>query len=309
MNLIVRRASQKGVKLIVGTLPSNISDWPPVYKRLAGRDKRYSDSVSRIQELLRDRKYQEASDAVTTAFSAYREDAMLYFLRGQIQSAMGAYPDALESFVKARNLDPIPWRTSSELNSIIRRVASGVPGAYLVDLEKVYEEHSKNGLVGFNLIADNVHGTRLGETASAEALIQKMAEIGFLPPSPAVKERCCPVSTFLADVGYLEPKSPLRLHELLKNGIYAMKTPFLNYEISRMYLLEASKVDENSGEVWANLATSTYLSGDFATGAKEFQRATELHHAPLDVNDRETTPYLKQALDYAAGRASDCGAP
>jgi hypothetical protein len=70
MNLIVRRASQKGVKLIVGTLPSNISDWPPVYKRLAGRDKRYSDSVSRIQELLRDRKYQEASDAVTTAFSA-----------------------------------------------------------------------------------------------------------------------------------------------------------------------------------------------------------------------------------------------
>jgi hypothetical protein len=95
----------------------------------------------------------------------------------------------------------------------------------------------------------------------------------------------------------------------LKNGIYAMKTPFLNYEISRMYLLEASKVDENSGELWANLATSTYLSGDFATGAKEFQRATELHHAPLDVNDRETTPYLKQALDYAAGRASDCGAP
>jgi tetratricopeptide (TPR) repeat protein len=310
MNLIVRRASQRGVKLIVGTLPSNISDWPPVYKRLAGRDQRYLDTVSRIQELIRVRKYQEASDAVTAAFSAYPEDAMLYFLRGQIQSAMGNFADARDSFVKARDLDPFPWRTSSQLNSIIRRAATGVPGVYLLDLERVYEEHSKNGLVGFDLIADNVHGTPLGESISAESLIQEMAKIGFLPLSRKVEEECCPVGAFLAGVGYLEPKSPLRLRFLLNNGTYVMKTPFLNYDLSRKYFLEAREVDENSWVVWANLATSSYLTGDFATGAKELQRATDLHHGPLDVNDSIITPYLKQALDYSAGRASGCpGSP
>ena len=109
LNQIVKRVRQKGVPLILCTLPSNLSDWPPVYKRLPGRDRRYIDAVSRIQELLRGGKYQEASDAVTTGFSRYPQDAMLYFLRGQIQAAMGAYADARESFVKARDLDPEPY--------------------------------------------------------------------------------------------------------------------------------------------------------------------------------------------------------
>jgi tetratricopeptide (TPR) repeat protein len=274
MNLIVERARQRGVKVIVGTLPSNLADWPPVYKRLPGRDQPYRDTIAGIQKLLRDRRYQEASDAVTAGFSLYRDDAMLYFLHGKIQSAMGNYPDARDSFVKARDLDPIPVRTSSQLNSIIRKVASGDNGVYLVDLEKLYEEHADNGLVGFDLILDNVHSTPLGESIITETMIQKMNEIGFLPFSPTLRE-CCPVSTFLADAGYLAPKSQLHLRALLDIGTYVMKTPFLNFEASRKYLLEAKEIDESSWEVWANLATLSYLTGDAKTGATELKRATE----------------------------------
>src|SRR5208283_2991682 len=105
--------------------PSNVSDWPPVYKMLPGRDQRYLDTVSRIQNLTRDGKYREASDALTAGLSSYPDDAMLYFLRGQLQSAMGDNTGARESFVKAKDLDPLPWRTLSQINSIIRRVSSG----------------------------------------------------------------------------------------------------------------------------------------------------------------------------------------
>ena len=265
--------------------------------------------VSEIQELLRDGKYQEASDAVTTGFGRYPQDAMLYFLRGRIQVATGAYADARESFVKARDLDPVPFRATSEINSLIRRAASGLAGVYLVDLERAYEEHAKNGLVGFDLVAGNGHGTPLGESVAAQAIIQKMLEIGFLPPAQKPREGCCPVDLFLADVGYLEPKSPLRLRAMLQNGIYVMKTPFLYYEASHRYLLEAKEVDENSWQVWANLATLSYFKGDNATGAKELQRATELHGKPIDPDDRGAVPYLKEALKYAAGYGSDCGAP
>ncbi|MGA2606471.1 MAG: GDSL-type esterase/lipase family protein [Terriglobia bacterium] len=309
LNQIAKRVRQKGVPLILCTVPSNLSDWPPIYKRLPGRDRRYIDAVSRIQELLRGGKYQEASDAVTTGFSRYPQDAMLYFLRGQIQAAMGAYADARESFVKARDLDPEPHRVSSGINSLIRRVASGLVGVYLVDLERAYEEHAKNGLVGFDIVADNNHGTPLGESVAAQAIIQKMVEIGFLTPSQKPPEGCCPVDVFLADVGYLEPKSPLRFRALLHNGIFVMKTPFLYYEAAHRYLLEAKEVDENSWQVWANLATLSYFKGDNATGAKELQRAIELHGKPIDLDDRGSTPYLKEALEYAAGHRSDCGAP
>lgn len=298
VNLIVARAREKGVALIVGTLPSNLSDWPPVYKRLSGRDQRYSHAVSRIQALLQSGKYGEASDAVTSAFNLYREDAMLYFLRGQIQSAVGAYADARESFVRARDLDPVPLRATSQINSIIRSAASGAPVVTLIDLEKVFEEHSKNGLVGFELIGDNCHSTPLGDSIIAEAIIRTMTEIGLLPPRKAENE-CCPVDTFFAAVGYLEPKSPLRLHVLLATGIYAMKAPFLNFEASRKYLLEAMKVDEESWKVWANLATLSYFTGDTAAGGRQLRRATELRHAPLDMNDRYAIPYLKEALEYA----------
>ncbi len=308
MGLIVEQANQRGVKLIVGTLPSNIADWPPVYKHLAGRDQRYSETVSGIQELIHAAKYREASDAVKSGFQVYANDAMLYFLQGRIQSATGDYAAARDSFVKARDLDPFPWRTSSEINSTIRKLASEVPGVYLVDLEKEYQEHSKNGLVGFDLIADNVHGTPRGESVSAQAMIHAMGAIGFLPNSAKVQGECCPLSTFLADAGYLKPKSPLLLHALLDTATFAMKSPFLNYEASRMYLSKAVQVDEGSWQVWANLATLSYLTGDIADGSKQLQRATELHRGPLNTNDRGSTPYLKEALETRDGRARNCAA-
>jgi tetratricopeptide (TPR) repeat protein len=309
LNQIVKRVRQKDVPLILCTLPSNLSDWPPVYKRLPARGQPYAEMVSGIQELLRGGKYQEASDAVTAGFGRYPQDAMLYFLRGQIQAATGAYADARESFVRARDLDPVPYRAPSETNFLIRRAASGLAGVYLVDLERAYEQHAKNGLVGADLVTDNVHGSPLGESVAAQAIIQKMVEIGFLPPSQKPLEGRWPVEVFLADVGYLEPKSPLRFRALLDNGIWIMKTPFLYYEASHRYLLEAKEVDENSWQVWANLATLSYFKGDNVTGARELQRATELHGKPIDLDDRGATPYLKEALKYAAGQGSNCGAP
>ncbi len=303
MKLIVELTSQRRIPLILGTVPSNLSDWPPVYKRLPGRDQRYDDTVSRIQETLRTGEYGEAADAVTTGFSLYPEDAMLYFLRGRVQLARGAFDDARESFLLARDLDPFPWR-ATQSNPIVRRVASGTPGVHLVDLDRVYEEHAEHGLVGNDLLLDNAHATPLGDSLTAKAIMQTMAGMGFLPPSPKVQEDCCPVGAFLADVGYTKPKSPLRLRAFLDTATFVMKTPFLNYEASRKYLLEAMKVDENSWEVWANLATLDYLTDDSAAGARELRRATELHHGPINVNDRWATPYLKEALEYPAGCTS-----
>jgi len=308
MDLIVQRVSERGIPLIVGTLPSNLSDWPPVYKRLAGSDRRYGRTIWRIQHLLRERRYDAAADAVRAGFASYPEDAMLYFLQGQMQSATGAYRDAWESFVRARNLDPIPYRATSQINSIIRRAATGHAGVHLVDLERAYEEHATNGLVGYDLIADNIHATPLGESITALTILETMSAIGFLPGARTDRDVCCPVDTCLAAIGYPDPASPLRLRAILANAKYAMNTPFLNLDASRMYLLEAMQMGDHVWNVWANLATLSYLEGDDSRGATEMQRARELHPQPFDLDNRALTPYLKEALEISAGHL-DCGSP
>src|SRR5215470_16208225 len=70
---IVKEVSARGIPLIVGTLTCNLSDWPPVYKRLAGVDRAHLETVSHIQQLLRDQAYQEASDAVNAGLASYPE--------------------------------------------------------------------------------------------------------------------------------------------------------------------------------------------------------------------------------------------
>src|SRR5262249_28847502 len=204
---------------------------------------------------------------------SYPQSAMLYFLKGQTQAASGAYTEARESFDRARDLDPVPYRATSLINDIVRRVASANAGVHLVDLERKYEEHAKNGMVGFDLVADNVHSTPLGESITAQAIIETMSDMGLLSQGCEASDSCCPVNAFLTDVHYMEPQSALRLRAALDNARYAMKTPFLNVDASRMYLREAAKLDEHLWEVWANLATLSYLSGDKAAGDAELQRA------------------------------------
>ncbi len=83
-----------------------------------------------------------------------------------------------------------------------------------------------------------------------------------------------------------------------------MKTPFLNYDASRKYLVEAMQLDDRSWELWGNLATLSYLYNDFIAGARQLHHAAELHHGSLNIDDRSAMPYLKEALDHAAGRTS-----
>ena len=299
LNEMISLASARGIKLVIGTLPSNLADWPPVYKRLAGRDAHYPELISRIQDLLRGGSYPAASDALAEGFQRYPEDATLYFLRGKLQAAKGNDADALASFTLARDLDPLPYRTTSELNSIIRKKATA-RGVVLLDLERSYGQRSKDGLVGLELIGDNVHGTPLGESITTQAILDLMAREGFLGPSLTISPECCPLNEFLTDAGYFKPDALLHLNVLLEYARYVMKTPHLNYDLSRKYLSDALQVDQNSWEVWANLATISYLSGDPSQGAREFERAKSLRHAPLDGSDRGRTPYLKEALEIAA---------
>lgn len=270
---LVARAGEAGVPLILCTAPSNLADWPPAHRRVSG-----SDAALRL--------YEEAS--------ALR--------------ASGRFDPARDLFERARDLDPIPRRAFGSMNEAVR-AAARAPGVRLVDIAARFEAHAEHGLVGFDLVCDNCHPTPLGNAIIAREIAAAMAEEGLFLARDA---RIAPLETWQARLS-ASPVDPAKrrraeLRWLLSNALYAMKTPFFNFEASRMYLERARALAPDDWRVFANLGTLDLLSGELEAGRHALRRAAALRGAPLDPADRRVTPYLKEALAQSGIRWPDAGA-
>jgi len=127
-----------------------------------------------------------------------------------------------------------------------------------------------------------------------------MAEAGlFLEPDARIAPLDAWQDRLVAAGGSATERQRRQVRWLLSNAIYAMKTPFFNYEASRRYLEQARALVPNDWRVYANLASLDLLTGDRTAGKRALHRARALRGAPLDPEDRSVTPYLKEALAQA----------
>lgn len=137
-------AEKRGVPVLLGTLASNLADQPPL-----------SDDPAAIA------LFEEAK-------------ALLEQARQMDPSAREAtITSAREAFVRARDLDGLRFRAPSAINDWIRSVASRA-GVRIVDIERVFQEQSANGIEGADLFTDHLHpnarGYQLMATAFRELL-------------------------------------------------------------------------------------------------------------------------------------------
>jgi len=174
LRAIVRVARGAGARVILCTVASNLRDWAP-------NQSRFDDGVpfekrqlvlQGIEAARQGLARGEAAAAVQALGAAVAVDptyAEPRFLLGRAYEALGRWDDAREAYVAARDLDAQPARASSELNETIRRVARA-EGALLVDVERLFEQQSEHGLVGFNLVEDYVHPKPEGHRLIAREL-------------------------------------------------------------------------------------------------------------------------------------------
>jgi lysophospholipase L1-like esterase len=268
LDAVVAAAARAGVPLYLCTAPANLADWPPADRRLAEPHVR--------------------PDPDRDALRLYRE--------GRTLAAGGQAEAARERFARARDLDPIPRRAFGSFNDAVRAHA-GSAGVRVIDVAARFEEIAEHGLVGFDLVCDNCHPTPKGNAVIAREIASAMAEDGlFLARATPV----APLATWLgwneAALGDAAQRRDRKLRWLLSNAIYAMKTPFFHYEVSRRYLREAEAIAPDDWRVHANLATLDLLEGNHASGRLALARAQAARGAPLDPEDRSATPYLKEAL-------------
>lgn len=143
---IVELARGAGAEIVLCTVPSNIADWKPN----ASRTERTLTAAEQreLEELL------EREDPI--AAERFPDHAQAWYVAATAHERAGRTAEAREAFVRARDLDAAPSRAPSAINAIVREVATETD-AYLVDVERAFEEIAPDGLLGFNLFEDYVH--------------------------------------------------------------------------------------------------------------------------------------------------------
>jgi tetratricopeptide (TPR) repeat protein len=161
LRAIVAAARGENVRVILCTVPSNLSGWVPNESQFAAE----VDAATRSKvEALLDRGRQALDQGDTAAALELLEGARelapthaaVDYYVGRAYEAAGRLEEARTAYVQARDHDRQPARAVSELNDTIRRLARELD-VTLVDVERDFERAAPDGLLGFNLFEDYVH--------------------------------------------------------------------------------------------------------------------------------------------------------
>ncbi len=195
---IVRK---RGVELVVGTLASNLGDFPPIASlhrsgladaERAQWEKAYGEGVE--AESLRN-----ADQALGLYVRAVRIDdhyADLHFRMARCYAALGSNTLARVHYSLARDWDALQFRADTRLNEIVRKLAANNSdaGIHLVDIEHLLAGSplSRSGVPGEALFNDHVHFTFAGDHLVASNLVSPVAAALHLDraiaPLPSMEE-------------------------------------------------------------------------------------------------------------------------
>ncbi len=182
---IARMCRERGVGLVLCTVPCNLRGWSPdqsIFAPDVGLEAR-REVLARIAEAKRalaSGDAARAAGALERARSLAPGYAEVHFLLGRTYEALSRWDDARGSYSRARDEDAMPSRVPSSFNEAIRRIGREEPGVLLVDVARAFEEASPHGLTGFELIEDYVHPTPTGHLLIARELWKAILGSGLL---------------------------------------------------------------------------------------------------------------------------------
>lgn len=148
LSYILEVANKKDVPVFLSDLVSNIKDLPP-FGDMAGVEQ--------------------------SASSTYSE-ALITLTGGDTLRAR-------EMFYRAKDLDPVRFRASEELNQIIEDLA-GQADVVFIPANKWFSDASPGGLIGQELLTEHVHPNIEGQFVLADAFFTKIVESGIIHAFP-----------------------------------------------------------------------------------------------------------------------------
>jgi hypothetical protein len=180
LDAIVQTYRKKNIPVLLCTVGSNLRDLRPVRtlpapSAVSGDVERLSGELGRVVT-----SGPVATQAVAKQLlDIFPNHAGAQFVLGRSAEMQGDTSSALLAYTKARDLDAMPWRATTELNDAIRGLAKarGVP---LLDMEVEFLRVA-NGAPGWDFFTDHVHPSLEGQIAWASAMANGLIQNHLLP--------------------------------------------------------------------------------------------------------------------------------
>lgn len=190
---IAALAREAGIPLMLCTLPSNLTEWPPDPDAA-----RPDDSSQRLEwealwergrRLAGENRMAAALEQFAAAARTWDGNAEFCYEYGQLLLQAGSAAQARQWLARARDLDPTPVRATTEVQALLRQAATG-KRVFLADLAGRFDDLTLDGDAGNGLIFDYAHPTPRGHAEIAATVGRTLASAlpGWEAPSDAVAD-------------------------------------------------------------------------------------------------------------------------
>jgi len=178
---IVGEAKEKGIQVMLMTVPVNLRDWQPNVAKLNGSKK---DSIIWYNHFFKGRgfmlknQFDSSYKEFKLASKIQPENADSWFWMGKAAEQLEDTINAYVYFKHACDLDMNPFRAVSAFNDSLRSIALKYE-ILLFDAEKILRRNAQGGIPGFDLFLDYVHPSKSGNIhlcAEAAEIINNMPQ-------------------------------------------------------------------------------------------------------------------------------------
>mgnify|MGYP006088400187 CR=1 FL=1 len=147
LEIILKSLTDKDIPIIISNLTSNLLNQAPFGKNGIGKN----SSMTSLE----------------------------FYKKGIKYMSKEAYDSSIVYLKKSLDLDEIPFRANRHINDIIHRKSKDFKVNF-INMEKIFEDNSKNGIPGDTLFSDHLHPNPKGYYLMAKTFFDKILDIGFM---------------------------------------------------------------------------------------------------------------------------------
>jgi tetratricopeptide (TPR) repeat protein len=179
-----RLCAARGVPVILGTQASNLRRLAPFISGIpsdlpAQTRMSFNTLFNAGIEQHMNGDFAAALATFRTATESIPGHAEAHYKVAQCLDTLGRPTEALPEYIKARDLDELRFRTSSDFNNTIRAMDDG-SSVFCADIEASFAAASPSGIVDNTLILEHLHPTAYGQFLMAREYARIMRSHAFL---------------------------------------------------------------------------------------------------------------------------------
>jgi len=295
---LIDLCKSQSIPLLLSSQVSNLKDLPPFISRsaegISDQEREHSDSLmGRAARFMDTADFPAARSLIEQAIEQDPERADFRFRLGQCLSSVKLYREAEDAYRKARDLDALRFRTSSDFNRTVRELCFE-RGASFVDIENLFRAESPDSIIGRELILEHLHPNSRGYFLMAREYARKIREIGLIAPEPEWVK-----ADTISETGLWEQRALTELDEraaMRRTEILTAGWPFREKNqppqppdsTDRIGLIIEQMLDGELAWEQAHVAAAEYYEGkgDPAKAEKEYEALIKA--IPFNVS-----PYLR----------------